>query len=246
MNKRPNFYKDRVALNILAGSVNNAIDCYQAANGYAVLGVLTNNYSSDETAIEDMKLYQDAINNAISIGLGAGDPNQSEMVKRVSQLLHPQHINQVFTGVGKTREILAQDETFINCLVSPTGKIGLVNIATGPLSSTAPSAEVPIESAIAIIKDMGGSSIKFFPMKGLEHEDEYRIVAQACAKNNFNLEPTGGIDINNFETILKIALEAGVPKVIPHIYSSIIDKKTGLTKSKDVQILFNIVQKLLG
>ncbi|MDI5754392.1 KDGP aldolase, partial [Salmonella enterica subsp. enterica serovar Montevideo] len=41
------------------------------------------------------------------------------------------------------------------------------------------------------------------------------------------LEPTGGIDLENFAEILHIALDAGVSKIIPHIYSSIIDKVSG-------------------
>ena len=76
------------------------------------------------------------------------------MVARLSEVLQPQHVNQVFTGVGASRALLRQDETVINGLVSPTGKVGYVNIATGPLSSGAP-AEVPIETAIKLLKDMG-------------------------------------------------------------------------------------------
>ena len=41
---------------------------------------------------------------------------------------------------------------------------------------------------------MGGNSLKYFPMKGLAHEEEYRAVAKACAEEGFALEPTGGID----------------------------------------------------
>ena len=37
--------------------------------------------------------------------------------------------------------------------------------------------------------------LKYFPMKGLAHEEEYRAVAKACAEEGFALEPTGGIDI---------------------------------------------------
>lgn len=77
------------------------------------------------------------------------------MVARLSEVLQPQHVNQVFTGVGASRALLGQDETVINGLVSPTGKVGCVNIATGPLSSGAPAAEVPIETAIKLLKDMG-------------------------------------------------------------------------------------------
>jgi uncharacterized protein (TIGR03581 family) len=108
----------------------------------------------------------------------------------------------------------------------------MVNLATGPLSSQAPAAIVPIETAIALLKDMGGSSIKFFNMKGLDHIEEYKAVAKACAEYDFYLEPTGGIDLENFQEIVQIAVDAGVKKIIPHVYSSIIDKTTGDTKLK--------------
>ncbi|WP_316481174.1 KDGP aldolase, partial [Enterococcus faecium] len=156
-----------------------------------------------------------------------------------------QHVNQVFTGVGTSRALLGQNDTVINGLVSPTGKIGYVNIATGPLSSQAPAAEVPIETAIQMLQDMGGTSIKYFPMKGLAHREEFKAVAEACEKYEFYLEPTGGIDLSNFEEILKIAIDAGVKKVIPHVYSSIIDKETGDTRIGDVKILLSMVKKII-
>ncbi|HAQ4407924.1 TPA: oxo-acid lyase, partial [Enterococcus faecium] len=70
-------------------------------------------------------------------------------------------------------------------------------------------------------------------------------VAEACAKYEFYLEPTGGIDLSNFEEILKIAIDAGVKKVIPHVYSSIIDKETGDTRIGDVKILLSMVKKII-
>lgn len=245
MSNKPNFYKDRVCLNVLANSVQNAKYCYEAAEHHVVLGVLSKNYDSDDEAIKDMKLYQAATDNALSVGLGAGDPRQSQMVSRISAELQPQYINQVFTGVGTSRALLGQNDTFINGLVSPTGKLGYVNIATGPLSSQETAGNVPIETAIAMLKDMGGSSIKFFPMKGLACVDEFKVVAKACAEHDFSLEPTGGIDLDNFEEILQIALDSGVKKIIPHIYSSIIDKVTGNTRPHDVQQLFEIVEGLV-
>lgn len=243
MNLLPNYLKNGICLNVLANSVQNAKDCYDAAEGHVVLGVLTKNYPSDEAAIDDMKKYQAEIANAVSVGLGAGDPNQSSMVVRVSKAIQPQHVNQVFTGVGASREALGQNETIINGLVSPTGRVGFVNLATGPLSSQTPATEVAIETAIALLKDMGGSSIKFFPMKGLAHIEEYKEVARACAANDFNLEPTGGIDLENFEEIVQIAVDAGVKRIIPHVYSSIIDKATGDTRPEDVAKLYEIIKK---
>lgn len=245
MNLTPNYYKNRVALNVLAGSIQNAEDIYQAAEGHVVVGVLTKNYDTDEAAIEDMKKYQAVTQNGLSVGLGAGDPNQSAMVSRVSKVLQPQHVNQVFTGVGTSRALLGQNDTVINGLVSPTGKVGIVNVATGPKSSQKAAAEVPVATAIALLQDMGGTSFKFFPMGGLKHEEEFRAVAKACAAEGFNLEPTGGIDLDNFEAILQIALDAGVKQIIPHIYSSIIDKSTGLTRSEDVAKLWAITKRLV-
>lgn len=245
MSLTPNYLENRLCLNVLANSVENAKACYEAADGHIVLGVLSKNYATDEAAIEDMKKYAAATNNALSVGLGAGDPNQSQMVSRISKELQPQHVNQVFTGVGTSRALLGQDETIVNGLVSPTGKVGIVNIATGPLSSLAPAGEVSIETAIKLLKDMGGSSIKYFPMKGLAHIEEYKAVAEACAKYDFYLEPTGGIDLENFEEIVQIAVDAGVKKIIPHVYSSIIDSSTGDTRPEDVKTLLDIMKKTL-
>ncbi|MGX7245318.1 KDGP aldolase, partial [Enterococcus quebecensis] len=103
MSLTPNYLENRICLNVLANSVENAKDCYEAAEGHIVLGVLSKNYPTDEAAIEDMKKYAAETNNALSVGLGAGDPNQSQMVSRISKELQPQHVNQVFTGVGTSR-----------------------------------------------------------------------------------------------------------------------------------------------
>jgi uncharacterized protein (TIGR03581 family) len=93
---------------------------------------------------------------------------------------------------------------------------------------------------------MGGSSIKYFPMKGLAHKEEFKAVAEACAKHDFYLEPTGGIDLENFEEILQIAVDAGVKKIIPHVYSSIIDSETGDTRPEDVKRLLEMCKKTLA
>ena len=112
----------------------------------------------------------------------------------------------MFPSVGATRKSWRKD-SWINSLVSPTGKVGYVNISTGPISAAGRKAIVPIKTAIALVRDMGGNSLKYFPMKGLAYEEEYRAVAKACAEEEFALEPTGGIDKENFETIVRIALE---------------------------------------
>jgi len=228
MKLTPNFYRDRVCLNVLAGSKANASAIYEAAEGHVLVGVLSKNYPDVDSAVADMREYAALIDNALSVGLGAGDPNQSAMVSEISRQVQPQHVNQVLNG-----------------LVSPTGTVGMVKISTGPLSSKAPDGIVPVETAIALLKDFGGSSIKYFPMGGLKCRDEYKAVAEACARHDFWLEPTGGIDLENYEEILQIALDAGVSKIIPHIYSSIIDKASGDTRPEDVRTLLEMTKKLV-
>ncbi|EIC86686.1 KDGP aldolase family protein [Serratia sp. M24T3] len=246
MKLTPNFYRDRVCLNVLAGSKDNAREIYQAAEGHVLVGVLSKNYADVESAVADMKEYAALIENALSVGLGAGDPRQSLMVSQISRQVQPQHVNQVFTGVGTSRALLGQNDSVVNGLISPTGKVGLVKISTGPLSSTASDGIVPVDTAIALLKDMGGSSVKYFPMGGLKTREEFACVARACAEQDFWLEPTGGIDLENFEAIMEIALEAGVSKIIPHIYSSIIDSASGNTRPEDVRTLLASVKRLLA
>ncbi|MEA7586097.1 KDGP aldolase, partial [Salmonella enterica subsp. enterica serovar Anatum] len=51
----------------------------------------------------------------------------------------------------------------------------------------APDGIVLIETAIALLKDMGGSSIKYFPMGGLTCRDEYKAVAFVIPKQSDTL-----------------------------------------------------------
>ncbi len=245
MTLHPRFYQGRVCLNVLAGSKQNAADIHRAAEGFVLVGVLSKNYPDIAGAVADMRDYAQLIDNAISVGLGAGDPAQSWMVSAIARELQPQHVNQVFTGVGASRALLGQSETVVNGLISPSGRVGLVKISTGPSSAKEADGVVPIDTAIAMLRDMGGSSVKYFPMGGLACRDEYQAVADACARQDFWLEPTGGITLANFGEIVRIALDAGVSKVIPHVYSSIIDPASGDTRPDDVRSLLAIVKDLL-
>ncbi|MEW9702048.1 KDGP aldolase family protein [Paenibacillus sp. SI8] len=238
------FYKGRAALNVLANSVENAKEVFEAAEGYVLVGVLSKDYPTVEKAVAAMQEYGKAIDEAVSIGLGAGDNRQAAVVAAIAKHYSGSHINQVFPAVGATRANLGERDSWINSLVSPTGRAGFVNISTGPVSTAlSEHAIVPVKTAIALVRDMGGNALKYFPMNGLKCEDELRAVAKACGEEGFALEPTGGIDKENFEAILRIALEANVPQVIPHVYSSIIDKATGKTNVEDVRELLATMKK---
>ena len=238
------FLNDKICLNVLSHDSQNAKDIYKITDGHVIIGMLSKNYDTNEAAIEAMSKLAKEVDNNLSVGLGAGDPNQWKMVAEISKVLQPKHVNQINTAVGYTRGLLGQDDTIVNALVSPTEKVGYVNLAVGPLASKEEITMIPIKTAIAMLKEMGASSIKFFPMNGLKTKEAYKAVCEACAETNFMLEPTGGIDLTNFEEILQIALDAGVPRMVPHVYSSVIDKETGLTRLDDVQKLYDIMLKL--
>ncbi|MBE5993616.1 MAG: oxo-acid lyase [Paenibacillaceae bacterium] len=239
-----NFYKGRVCLNCLTNSVDNAKEIYEAAKGHVAVGILSANYPDVEQAVEDMKRYQIAVDNNISVGLGAGNPGQWKAVADISGQIKPKHINQTFTAGGYTRAKTGEGP-FLNSMVAPCGKVGYVKISTGPLCKDMEPAIVPVKTAIAMAKEQGADSLKYFPMGGLKVKEEYEAVAAACAESGFGLEPTGGIDLDNFSEILKIAVDAGVEHIIPHVYSSIIDKETGATRISDVVKLFDMIREIL-
>ncbi len=68
MKLTPNFYRDRVCLNVLAGSKENASAIYEAAEGHVLVGVLSKNYPDVATAVADMRDYAARIDNALSVG----------------------------------------------------------------------------------------------------------------------------------------------------------------------------------
>lgn len=239
-----NFYKGRVCLNCLTNSIDNAKAIYQAAEGHVAVGILSTDYPDVESAVEDMKRYQVAVDNNISVGLGAGNPGQWKAVAEISGQIKPKHINQTFTAGGYTRAKTGEGP-FLNAMVAPCGRPGYVKISTGPLSRDAEPAIVPVQTAIAMAKEQGADSLKYFPMGGLKVLEEFEAVARACGETGFGLEPTGGIDLNNFKSILEVALNAGVKRIIPHVYSSIIAKETGATRIADVLSLYGMIKEEL-
>lgn len=239
-----NFYKGRVCLNCLTNSVENAKAIYEAAEGHVAVGILSSGYPDVESAAEDMKRYQAAVDNNISVGLGAGNPGQWKAVAEISGQINPKHINQTFTAGGYTRARTGEGP-FLNSMVAPSGMPGYVKVSTGPISKDEEPAVVPVKTAIAMAKEQGADSLKYFPMGGLRLREEYEAVAKACGETGFGLEPTGGIDLENFKEILEIAVRAGVKHIIPHVYSSIIDKETGETRISDVSSLYEMIKEVI-
>lgn len=96
MNMDSRFYKNRVALNVLASGLENAKEVFDAAEGYVLVGVLSKDYPTVDAAVAAMKEYGEAIEDAVSIGLGAGDNRQAAVVAEIANYYSGSHINRGF------------------------------------------------------------------------------------------------------------------------------------------------------
>lgn len=235
-------FKHRVIFNVLAKDLKNAKELVQIAGDRVLVGVMVKNFPTEEAAIQLVKEFK-GNNIPVSVGLGAGDPAMWKKVAEVSVATLPDHINQVFPASGYTLGRLEQtteNVPLINSMIEPTGTPGQVYISTGPLSS-AHREKVTCELAATMIAEMGIPSIKFYPIEGVKYLDELAEMTQAASKVGIKIiEPTGGIDLSNVHEIVQICLENGAELVIPHLYSSLLDKETGETKSSAMKQLVEL------
>lgn len=246
--RKLDFYKDRFMVNLLARDLENAIEVNEALEGHALVGVLTKDYATVEDCVKVVKSYQEKIP-FVSVGLGAGDPKQYKMVAEVAALTDPGHANEVFSGAFYCKGALDNagcTKTLINCLISPTGEVGTVKVSTGPVTSSEAEIILPVDDALKLMKDANIQSIKYFNIGGTKHLDELKAVAEAAVRVGIPvLEPTGGLDADNVKEVVKICLDAGVERVIPHVYTSIIDKETKLTKIDLVKKIYEDLKSLV-
>jgi len=113
----------------------------------------------------------------------------------------------------------------------------MVYISTGEVSQHKKEA-ISCEAAAKIMADIGLNSVKFYPVKGLERIDHIKAMAEAAVKEGIEIfEPTGSLDLENVHEIVKVCLNAGVKTVIPHLYTSLVDKETGETKPAYIEEL---------
>lgn len=241
------FYKNKVVVNLLARDLENAKEVQDVLNGHVVIGILSKKFKTVEEGVRYVKTYQKDIN-TISIGLGDGDPNQWKMAADIAAETDPGHVNQVFPTAAFTLGLLEGKgckSTVVNALIRPTGEPGKVIISTGATSSQIEEAIVSSKVALGMLKDSGLMSVKFFNMGGLKYINDLKNIAETAAQVGIPIiEPTGGISLENIKILVKVCLDAGCEKVIPHVYSSAIDKETGLTNPVIVNRIYDEIKSL--
>ena len=229
---RISFYKDRIAINLLAKDRDNAVEVVEALDGNALVGVLSKNFPDAEACAKEVRYYLEKLPN-VSVGMGDGDPTMAARAAQVAAMTDPGHVNQSFTEAMYCAGLLKAsgcESTMSNCMIYPTGTPGTVQISTGCVSTFGEKGLVSVDTALNMMKDVGLISVKFFNMHGLEHLEELKVLAEGCARIGIPvIEPTGGLNPENVVPVVKACLDAGVDRVMAHIYSSIVDKETGKT-----------------
>lgn len=238
--------KPLIRLNVLAKNVENAKQIMEETGGNALIGMMVKAFSSTEAAAEAIHLMQNE-GIPVSVGLGAGDPSQWRKVAEVAGQTKPAHVNQVFPAAGYTLACLqnvGSAHTIVNALIRPSGIAGKVIVSTGPQSQTYPD-PVSCDTAAAMLADVGVTSVKFFPIQGTERLDEVAEMVRAAIRHQIRIfEPTGGIDVKTIGEVIKACLQPGIEQIIPHVYTSIVDKATGYTRIEDIRQLQKAIDAL--
>ena len=221
----------KIELNVLARDLDNAVAVTRAAAGNVYVAVLTKNFDTVEAAVEQVNAYTAAGVRA-SVGLGAGDPAMWRRVADVAVATLPAHVNQVFPAAGLTLgalQVAGATDTWLNALIAPGSRPGLVRVGTGPVSAGC-EGEVSVEQAAAMVAEVGVHSVKFYPIGGVSQLDHLTAMVRAAVAAGVPIfEPTGGIDMANFDAVVSTCLEAGATHVVPHVYTSIVEKESGNT-----------------
>lgn len=222
--------QDRILFNFLAYDRTNTEEILEASRGFAVPGITASDFDDLQLAaarVKDMK----EVSPVVSIGLGGnGDTTMWQRVLAIALASDPGHINQPFERSAYVRGVLdhARKPQFINALVSPTGKVGIVQLASG--------IEMEVDQFVALAKSQGIESIKVMPVKGLQHLQELVEIARVAARQGiYGIEPAGGIDASNIKQIVTEVMQTDISFFMPHIFGSTIDSATKRTIPKKVK-----------
>nr|WP_043932416.1 KDGP aldolase [Bacillus sp. EB01] len=224
--------------NFLAKDKENAEEIIKAGEGYVVPGIVASDFEKTEDGIAKVGELKE-VAEVVSIGLGDnGNPANWDRVLAIAAGSNPGHINQPFDKSSYSKgylKALGQDQA-VNGLVSPSGKVGKVKLATG--------LEVTVEDLLELALAMGIDSIKFMPLKGLQHLDELVYLCREAAKKGIaSIEPAGGISAENIQGIVDAVRDTGISVFMPHIFGSTIDKETGKTIPEEVAKIVETVRR---
>lgn len=228
---------DFVLFNFLAKDKENAQDIMDAGKGFVVPGIVASDFSNIEDGANKVKELKEVVD-LVSIGLGGGgDPLYAKRVLDIAAISNPGHINQPFENAIYAKGFLDGKGTtpqLVNALVTPSGKVGTVKLASG--------LELKVEEFVEMARALGVESIKFMPLSGEVHLEELVYLTKVAARKGIRgIEPAGGISTTTIKTIIHAIKNIEIEFFMPHIFGSTIDQATGKTIPTEVaQILHSL------
>lgn len=218
----------RILLNVHTTNIQTATEVSRRYPGRIVIGVTTKGFPDLRDGIDLVnRMQENAV--LVSAGLGDGAAEQWQRALDLALATKPFHLNQVFPASALSQQLLrdAGAATIVNGLVRPSPVAGHVSIGTGPVSSMHSEESVSAELAADLLREVGVNSVKLFPLRGLQHVDDLRRMAQVAAARDMMIEPTGGLTVQILPEILAVCIDAGATRIMPHLYSSATDPATG-------------------
>ncbi|SDY15204.1 2-dehydro-3-deoxy-phosphogluconate aldolase [Evansella caseinilytica] len=237
----------KVIYNVLAKGLDNALELVETAGEQILIGVMVKDFPTEAAAVQQVRSFKEN-GVPVSVGLGAADPAMWRKVADVAVKTKPDHINQIFPAAGYTlgRMELLGERPVINAVIEPSGISGEVIISTGPVSSGYRE-KVSCEMAASMLAEIGVQSVKFYPIAGDKKLDEVAAMVKAASAAGLKIfEPTGGIGVDNIAPVLQTCLDNGAETVIPHLYTSLINKQTGKTEIAKIQRLLDISKEIIS
>ena len=222
----------KILINIQCFSVEQCLEARERYGNVFLTGVTAKSFPELEDGILTIRALQEK-GIRVSAGLGDGASSQWERALKLALSCNTEHLNQVFPAAALSQRLIDEkgNHTIANALIRPTGRVGYVQIGTGPMSEKE-EAVVPIRAAAAMLKETHVKSLKFFPVKGLQYLEDLEEAARVAGEFDMMIEPTGGITPDNVEIIVRTCLRAGAKYVMPHLYGSLKDEKGKLDFEK--------------
>ena len=229
-------------------NIENAIEVNHALNGAGFLAVSAKNYSNAESLAQEAKQIQNKLG-VVSIALGTVDFSQAEKVIKAALISKPDHINLPFESASYAQGRLHQagdKDVVINALVYETDQTDQVIIKVDKKYSEG-IITLNIRNAMELISGWGIKSVKTFFSKKGDHLSWLAKISRAAKEAGLELvEPTSGISEENINEIINTCLEYGSDYILLHVFSSVIDKNTRLTKPEAVTHMVEVVRERFG
>lgn len=220
--------QQRILLNVQTNNIDTATEVSRRYPERIVIGVTAKDFPDLREGIAVVnKMQENGV--LISAGLGDGAANQWQRALDLALATKPFHLNQVFSAAALSQKALRNvgAATLVNGLIRPSSRIGAVCVGTGPESCNHALEGVSTELAVDLLHEVGVDSVKFFPLHGLKHIDELQQVATVATSRGMMIEPTGGLTVEMLPEILKACSSTGEERIMPHLYSSVKNPKTG-------------------